>query len=308
MVSTVPAAGTSLLLDLAAGNVFDVTLDQATCALTLAGALNGYACSATVYLRQGTGGSKAVTWPASVAWPYGNEPLLATAAGALDVITLVTLDGGTTWAGFHSTTVPAEADPGGQWINGGVETMRRLDKNASSLVTSSGRVNLTYFTCCRTQTITKIAIQCGGTAVAATPTLVRFGFYQVAANGDLTRACATGNVASSGCTEYDNSGTVTASNVRYGGTTFREYQAPLAGDLGLPTSYTFIAGRRYAGSQIQVSGATLGAYYGNNAGSPDLRHPPRMAGSRDSQTDLPASITAAQVLGTNACIYMVGLA
>ena len=52
-------------------------------------------CCITVVLVNG--GSHLVTWPASVKWDNGNTPLL-TASGT-DVLTFITIDGGTTWFG-----------------------------------------------------------------------------------------------------------------------------------------------------------------------------------------------------------------
>jgi hypothetical protein len=48
-----------------------------------------------VLIQDGTG-SRTVTWGASVLWPGGTAPTLSGASG-VDVVTLVTLDGGTTW-------------------------------------------------------------------------------------------------------------------------------------------------------------------------------------------------------------------
>lgn len=51
-----------------------------------------------IILRITNGGSAAVSWPASVKWPSGAAPAL-TVAG-VDMLTLITDDGGTTWRGF----------------------------------------------------------------------------------------------------------------------------------------------------------------------------------------------------------------
>lgn len=52
----------------------------------------------TLYLTQGTGGSKTITWPTGVKWDGGVKPTLSTSAGAIDVITL--LWNGTYWTGL----------------------------------------------------------------------------------------------------------------------------------------------------------------------------------------------------------------
>ncbi len=52
-------------------------------------------CCITVVLVNG--GSHLVTWPASVKWDNGNTPFLT--ANGTDVLTFITIDGGTTWFG-----------------------------------------------------------------------------------------------------------------------------------------------------------------------------------------------------------------
>ena len=48
-----------------------------------------------VMLEITNGGSQTINWPASVNWPGGTPPTLTTAG--VDLISLVTRDGGTTW-------------------------------------------------------------------------------------------------------------------------------------------------------------------------------------------------------------------
>lgn len=67
--------------------------------VTLTGSSAGVACSLTVYLVQDGTGSRTVTWPASVKWANNIVPNLSTAANAVDVVVLETVDNGTTWYG-----------------------------------------------------------------------------------------------------------------------------------------------------------------------------------------------------------------
>jgi hypothetical protein len=53
----------------------------------------------TVELTQDASGSRTVSWPASVKWPSGAAPVLSTVAGKVDVVQVMTRDGGTTWFG-----------------------------------------------------------------------------------------------------------------------------------------------------------------------------------------------------------------
>jgi hypothetical protein len=97
IVNTVAATGSTETLP-ATANVHDLTLD-ANCTITLPTLTSGKACSLTVILRQDGTGGRTVTWPGSVSWISGTAPTLKTAAAAVDVVTLFTLDGGTTWGG-----------------------------------------------------------------------------------------------------------------------------------------------------------------------------------------------------------------
>lgn len=51
-------------------------------------------------IEQGTGGTHTVAWPAPVIWPGGTEPVLSTAVGARDWVTLA--QAGTVWAGVRT--------------------------------------------------------------------------------------------------------------------------------------------------------------------------------------------------------------
>lgn len=110
-VYTVPSSGAALTVNFGNGNFQDITL-TANCTLSLAGATLGVACGLTVLLRQDGTGGRTVTWPGAVAWPgSGAAPTLETGAAAVDVITLFTVDGGTTYYAFHSAGAPPAAGP-----------------------------------------------------------------------------------------------------------------------------------------------------------------------------------------------------
>lgn len=98
VVSTVAASGSSETLDLADGNVHDVTLTD-DCTISLTGATAGVSCFMEIWLRQDGSGNREVTWPGSVVWVGGSAPVLQTDPAAVDVVVLQTLDGGTNWLG-----------------------------------------------------------------------------------------------------------------------------------------------------------------------------------------------------------------
>lgn len=96
-----PASAATVDLDLAQpANVFDVTMDQDTTFTFSNPPASGRAGSFTLILRQdGTGGWTA-TFPASVDWEAGTQPTLSNAASQVDMLSFITVDGGTTWFGF----------------------------------------------------------------------------------------------------------------------------------------------------------------------------------------------------------------
>lgn len=89
--------GGSQDIDITLGNVVTGTVDTSETTFTFSNpSATGTACSLTLILTNG--GSQTVNWPASVDWEGGTAPTL-TAAG-VDVLTFVTVDGGTIWYGF----------------------------------------------------------------------------------------------------------------------------------------------------------------------------------------------------------------
>jgi hypothetical protein len=98
-LATNATATGAVTLNLASGNVHNVTLTGNT-TFTFSGAAVGAARSFTLILRQDATGSRSVTWPASVKWAGAIAPTVSTAASKVDVLSFVTVDGGTTWLGF----------------------------------------------------------------------------------------------------------------------------------------------------------------------------------------------------------------
>src|SRR5690348_10707358 len=62
-----------------------------------------------------------------------------------------------------------------------------------SMTLTSQRISFCYFQAAITKQITSLVISSSSTAAGATPTLVRFGLWTVAANGDLTLVASTAN-------------------------------------------------------------------------------------------------------------------
>jgi hypothetical protein len=177
-------------------------------------------------------------------------------------------------------------------LTGGVQTVSRLLTTSTAVALStSGNIRFTFFTPRKGATITKIISCSGGTAAGATPTLCRMGFYTVDASGNLTLACAN-----------DNSTTLWAG-------TNTEYERALGTAGGLPSSYTFQAGLRYAAGVICVSGATIPTLVGNSQmnGATALRAP-TMSALLSGQTDLPTSIAVGTLAASAQAPWVAGVA
>lgn len=100
--TTVAASGAAQTVDFSTASMWDITL-TADCTITLQGADATKACSLTLKLRQDGTGARKVTWPGSVTWLNGAAPSLHTAASSIDVVSLISDDGGTTWQGAQAS-------------------------------------------------------------------------------------------------------------------------------------------------------------------------------------------------------------
>ncbi|MGE0338118.1 MAG: DUF2793 domain-containing protein [Gammaproteobacteria bacterium] len=91
----------TLTLDLTNGNVFEVTLNANVTTLTLSNPpASGKAGSLTLILKQDATGGRTFAWPAAVKSANGADPVISSAANAIDIYTLLTTDAGTTWYVF----------------------------------------------------------------------------------------------------------------------------------------------------------------------------------------------------------------
>jgi len=97
-VTLVPAA--SVTADMELGNFFDLTLDQVTTLVFDNPPASGRAGSFTLIVRQDVTGGRLITWPGSVNWEGAAAPTLSTGANQIDMLSFITINGGTTWFGF----------------------------------------------------------------------------------------------------------------------------------------------------------------------------------------------------------------
>lgn len=101
IVSSPAISSGSVTLNFENGNVFDVTLDENLTTMTLSNPpASGDSGSFTLILTQDGTGGRTVAFPASFKWAGGAAPTLTTTANAVDIITGVTLDGGTSYQVF----------------------------------------------------------------------------------------------------------------------------------------------------------------------------------------------------------------
>jgi hypothetical protein len=91
-------SGASKTLDLVNGNIQKLTL-TAGCTITLTSPAAGAMRSLTLLVFQDGTGSRTITWPGSVSWGDAGAPVLTLTASKMDIISLFTIDGGTTWYG-----------------------------------------------------------------------------------------------------------------------------------------------------------------------------------------------------------------
>lgn len=152
---------------------------------------------------------------------------------------------------------------------------------ATSLAMTSQRVQLEYFRAPETanrSTLTKLA---GSTPQSGTaPTMIKFGVYSVAGNGDLTKVVQTAN------------------DTTLLGSAFVGAAKPLLNPTtGVAQSMAFVKGNWYASATLIITTGVIPTLWGIQTSNTFTANAPRITGGLNSQTDLPATISAASVLG-----------
>lgn len=160
-------------------------------------------------------------------------------------------------------------------LTNGQETFPR-EIASSSVTQSTGVLRLGYFTARKNETAVNAVVVTAATPAGATPTLVRYGLYSVASNGNLTLIASTPNdtaLLSVALTVYSKAFSV---------------------------SVAVNKGARYAFGVLVVTGATAPTIVGGTQGGAAALHglAPRLAGQMSSQTDLPSSVTAGSIVDT----------
>ena len=95
-------AAASTTIDLALGQSVQLTQAVSITTLAFSNVPSGAAVLTIRRTKDATGTARTIAWPASVKWAGGTAPTLTSTASAVDVISLLTLNGGTTWDGVYS--------------------------------------------------------------------------------------------------------------------------------------------------------------------------------------------------------------
>ena len=92
------SAGT-LTLDLANGNIFNVSLNANITTITISNVPSSSFAGNFTLILTADGTARTITWPAAIKWPSGTAPTLTSTNAKVDVFAFVTKDAGTTWFG-----------------------------------------------------------------------------------------------------------------------------------------------------------------------------------------------------------------
>ena len=94
---TVTQGSGTVTLDLAQGNFFEFTLTENVTGWTFSNlASSGTASSWIIKITQHASSAKTVAYPAAIKWAGGTDHVMSTATGAIDIVSMFTIDGGTT--------------------------------------------------------------------------------------------------------------------------------------------------------------------------------------------------------------------
>ena len=94
---TVTQGSGTVTLDLAQGNFFELTLTANVTGWTFSNlATSGTASSWIIKITQHASSAKTVAYPSAVKWSGGFDHVMSTATGSIDIVSMFTIDGGTT--------------------------------------------------------------------------------------------------------------------------------------------------------------------------------------------------------------------
>tara|TARA_Y100000034_G_C6773961_1_gene345429 strand:- start:181 stop:639 length:459 start_codon:yes stop_codon:yes gene_type:complete len=95
--NTLTQSSATITIDLSTGTFFEFTLTENVTGWTFSNVpTTGTACSWIVKITQHASSAKTVVYPAGVKWAGGKDHVMSTATGSIDIISMFTIDGGTT--------------------------------------------------------------------------------------------------------------------------------------------------------------------------------------------------------------------
>lgn len=98
--TTATISSNILTLNLNNGNIFSVLLNSNILTITISNIPSSTHSVSITIIFTADGTARAVNWPNTVIWPSGNAPSITSTAGKIDVFSLISTDGGSTWMGF----------------------------------------------------------------------------------------------------------------------------------------------------------------------------------------------------------------
>ena len=150
----------------------------------------------------------------------------------------------------------------------------------SSITMTSQAFRLSFFTAYKTETVNNITVMTSSTGAGATPTVIRFGIYSVADNGDVTLIGSTPN----------DTTLLASTNTLY--------------TKAFSAGVTLVAGTRYAIGAIVVTAAAAPTLVGvAQVGTQVEAILPRVCGQKTGQSDLPSSMTEANISASGNFVY-----
>lgn len=91
------SADDTAVIDLAQGTFFHFTLGANNLAnWTFSNVPANVACAWVIKITQHASSAKTVTYPSAVKWALGTDHVMSTTTGAIDIVSMFTIDGGTT--------------------------------------------------------------------------------------------------------------------------------------------------------------------------------------------------------------------
>jgi hypothetical protein len=167
----------------------------------------------------------------------------------------------------------------------GEEVMPRWAAQNVAIAMTSQTARFGGFVASRSRRVTSLAFCAGSTAAGATPSLVKWALYTVAANGDLTRV---------GITASDTAMLAAAGS---------EYIKAMAAPVDL------VQGQHYAIGALVVTAATAPTVAGSliNSSGALFAVAPRLSWTVAAQADLAASYAAGSLSQSTSCPYAVAL-